>query len=176
MSHILPDILQEKLALVFCGTAASIKSAEIGAYYGNPTNAFWRTLHEIGLTPHQLQPTEFRTVAKYGIGLTDIAKHVSGNDDVLSIDDFDCSGLTEKIKIYQPHILAFTSKRGYREWRSLSSSKPVAYGWQDDMIGQTKIYVLPSPSGAARGYWDISVWQVLAETVQQLRINYGKYD
>lgn len=176
MSHILPDILQEGLRVVFCGTAASTKSAEVGAYYGNPTNAFWRTLYEIGLTPYQLQPTEFRTVKAYGIGLTDIAKHVSGNDDILSTDDFDGIGLTEKIDTYQPQILAFTSKRGYREWRGIASSKSVAYGWQDNMIGQTKIFVLPSPSGAARGYWDISVWQALAETVQQAKVDYGKYD
>jgi double-stranded uracil-DNA glycosylase len=176
MSHILPDVLQEGLILVFCGTAASVKSAEIGAYYANPSNAFWRTLHEVGLTPRQLNPTEFRSLIHYGIGLTDIAKHVSGNDNVLSMDDFDSVGLTEKMKTYQPQILAFTSKRGYREWRGIVSSKSVSYGWQDDMIGQTKIYVLPSPSGAARGYWDVSVWQALAEAVQQVRLKYGKHD
>ena len=176
MSDILPDVLQEGLILVFCGTAASAKSAEVGAYYANPTNAFWRTLYEIGLTPSQLHPTEFRTLTDYGVGLTDIAKSVSGNDDILSMDDFDASGLTQKIEVYQPNILAFTSKRGYREWRGLASNKAVAYGWQDDMIGQTKIYVLPSPSGAARGYWDSSVWQTLADTVQDLRVKHGKYD
>lgn len=176
MSDILPDVLQDGLIIVFCGTAASAKSADVGAYYANPTNAFWRTLHEIGLTPRQLNPTEFRTLAQVHIGLTDIAKHISGNDTDLSADDFDHIGLTQKIEIYQPKILAFTSKRAYREWRAITSSQPVAYGWQNETIGETKIYVLPSPSGAARGYWDDSVWQTLAETYQQLRVNYGKYD
>lgn len=173
---ILPDVLQEGLIIVFCGTAASAKSAEIGAYYANPTNAFWRTLHTIGLTSRQLHPTEFRILVTYHIGLTDIAKNVSGNDNDLSLDDFDSNGLTQKVETYKPQILVFTSKRGYREWRGIKPSKSVAYGWQNEAIGRTKIYVLPSPSGAARGYWDISVWQTLAETYQQLRAKHGKYD
>ncbi len=176
MSHILPDVLEKGLILVFCGTAASAKSAEAGAYYANPTNAFWRTLYEIGLTERQLDPIEFRLLTEYGIGLTDIAKQATGNDYVLTMEDFDRVGLTEKIESYQPKILAFTSKRGYREWRGIASSKTVAYSWQSEMIGQSKIYVLPSPSGAARGYWDKSVWQRLADEVQQLRVKHGKYD
>lgn len=176
MSDVLPDVIQKGLTVVFCGTAASAKSAEVGAYYANPTNAFWRTLYEIGLTPYQLHPSEFRLLTQYGIGLTDIAKQASGNDDVLMQDDFDRVGLTAKIEIAQPNILAFTSKRGFREWRGIPSNKAVAYGWQNEVIGQTKIYVLPSPSGAARSYWDVSVWRTLAENVQQLRVKHGKYD
>ena len=128
MSDILPDVLQEGLIIVFCGTAASAKSAEVGAYYANPTNAFWRTLYDIGITARQLDPTEFRTLTQLRIGLTDLAKQVSGNDKDLSADDFDSARVTQKIETYQPDILAFTSKRAYRAWRNITSSKPVAYG------------------------------------------------
>ncbi len=169
MSDILPDVLKTGLIVVFCGTAASTKSAELGAYYGNPTNKFWLALHTIGLTPRQLDPTEFRTVTAYGIGFTDIAKQAVGNDRVLNDDDFDRDDLTQKMKHYQPQILAFTSKRAYREWRGIKSNKSVSYGWQDDTIEQTKIYVLTSPSGAASGYWDIAIWQALADTYTLLR-------
>lgn len=176
MTDILPDILQDGLIVVFCGTAASAKSAQVGAYYGNPTNAFWRALHEVGLTPHQFNPQEFRDLVNYRIGLTDAAKKVSGNDSNLKSGDFDSTTLTEKITLYQPKILAFTSKRAYRAWRGLSTSKQVSYGFQQDTIGQTLIFVLPSPSGAARGYWDISHWQTLADRYQQLRIQHGNLD
>lgn len=176
MTDILPDILQEGLIVVFCGTAASAKSAQVGAYYGNPTNAFWRALHEVGLTRHQFKPQEFRDLTHARIGLTDVAKKASGNDSDLKSDDFDGAELTEKIKVYQPNILAFTSKRAYRAWRGLSASKQVSYGFQDDLIGKTRIFVLPSPSGAARGYWDISHWQILADAYQQLRNQHGNLD
>lgn len=174
MTDILPDVLDTGLLVVFCGTAASEKSAEVGAPYGNPTNKFWRTLHEIGITPHQFEPTEFRSVLEYGIGITDMAKGAIGNDNVLNPDDFDSDLLTQKIKKFQPHILAFTSKRAYREWLGISSSKRVNYGWQDETIGTTKIFVLTSPSGAASGYWDITVWQTLADTYKELK--HGEYN
>jgi len=176
MSDILPDMLAHDVIVVFCGTAASTKSAEVGAYYGNPTNAFWRTLYETGMTPHQLQPTDFKTLKDFAIGLTDVAKGAVGNDDVLSNDDFDRDSLTQKIELYQPEILAFTSKRAYRAWRGVSSSKAVQYGWQAEGIGETRIYVLTSPSGAARGYWDIAVWQTLADTYTELRTTHGDND
>lgn len=169
MTHILPDVLQSDLIVVFCGTAASAKSAAMGAYYANPTNAFWRTLYEIGLTPHQFKASDFRELVRYKIGLTDVAKSAKGNDSDLQPTDFDSMGLVQKIEHYQPHILAFTSKRAYRESRNLLTGKRVDYGWQQDTIGQTQLFVLPSPSGAARGYWDISVWQTLAGAYQHMK-------
>ena len=42
--HILPDVLQPGLALVFCGTAAGKRSAAERAYYAHPGNMFWRAL------------------------------------------------------------------------------------------------------------------------------------
>ena len=176
MTDVLPDVLQTDLIIVFCGTAASASSAQMRAYYANPTNAFWQTLYEVGFTPHRMKAKAFRSLVDYRLGLTDVAKKVSGNDRDLSDDDFDGIRLTQKIESYQPHILAFTSKRAYRAWQGISSSKAVAYGWQDKRIGKTKLFVLPSPSGAARGYWDISIWQMLVDHYQQLRASYGEHD
>ena len=51
MIDVLPDVLQDDLVVVFCGTAASTVSAREGAYYANASNAFWRALHETGMTP-----------------------------------------------------------------------------------------------------------------------------
>jgi TDG/mug DNA glycosylase family protein len=158
MGIVLPDVLEPNLKVVFCGTAAGEMSARLGAYYANPTNRFWSTLYKIGLTPYQLQPSEFRTVTQYGIGLTDLAKQTSGSDSVLSKTDFDRSGLREKMLRYQPAVLAFTSKRGAQEY---FERKTVDYGLQAEQIGETKVFVLPSPSGAARSYWDETHWFAL---------------
>lgn len=163
---ILPDVLEPHLKVVFCGTAAGAMSAKLGAYYANPTNRFWSTLYKIGLTPYQLQASEFKSVTQYGIGLTDLAKHVSGSDNVLSKADFGATALHEKILKYQPKILAFTSKRGAQEY---FGRKSVDYGLQAEQIGETRLFVLPSPSGAARSYWDETHWfalVVLAGTFQ----------
>jgi len=55
---VLPDVLAPGLAIVFCGTAVGTVSARRRAYYAGPGNAFWPTLHRVGLTPRQLLPEE----------------------------------------------------------------------------------------------------------------------
>src|SRR5207248_473457 len=49
--HRLPDQLRPNLRLVFVGTAASTRSAELGHYYAHPGNRFWHAIHEAGITP-----------------------------------------------------------------------------------------------------------------------------
>ena len=77
---ILPDVLAPGLRIVFCGTAAGAVPAARGFYYAHPQNRFWRALHAAGLTPRLLAASEFATLPAYGLGLTDIAKSVSGMD------------------------------------------------------------------------------------------------
>jgi len=162
--HILPDVLTPNLRVVFCGTAASTISAQRGAYYANPTNRFWGTLYEIGLTPRLLSPGEFRTVIEYGIGLTDLVKYRSGQDVVLRREDFDAAGLRAKIERYQPRVLAFDSKNAAQ----MFYGHKVDYGRQADPFGVTTVFVLPSTSGAARKFWDVTQWFALAEWVKSL--------
>ena len=163
--HILPDVLKIGLALVFCGTAAGKRSAAEGAYYAHPGNLFWRALHQAALTPRLLAPAEFPQLPNYGIGLTDLAKHHIGNDNQLPRDAFDAAALIAKIEHYAPRVLAFTSKNGARA----ALGRSVDYGLQTATIGDTQIFVLPSPSGQARGHWTIAPWLALAELTRTVR-------
>ena len=163
MNEVLPDLLDNGLILVFCGTAASAVSARAGAYYANSTNAFWRTLYATSLTTRLFRPCEFRALLGQKIGLTDLAKFASGSDRSLRPGDFDRGRLRDNICRFRPQVMAFTSKAAWRGWTGASASRAVAYGWQDEVMMATRFYVLPSPSGAARGYWDISLWQMLAD-------------
>ena len=148
------------LRLVVCGSAAGTRSAELGAYYAGPGNRFWGMLHRVGLTPAILAPAEFRGVLAYGIGLTDIVKTAFGPDSSLRPTDFDRGGLKRRIETYQPKILAFNGKRSAAAFFGRS----VAYGYQLNRdIGITRIYVAPSTSGAARGFWDEGYWRRVAE-------------
>ena len=58
-AHKLPDVVLPGLKVVFCGTAAGTRSAQVGAYYAGRGNKFWRTLFQVGLTPRPLDPHEF---------------------------------------------------------------------------------------------------------------------
>lgn len=156
--HVLPDVLADNLTTVFCGSAAGTASARRGAYYAGPGNAFWPTLYRVGLTARQLHPDEYQTVTRFGLGLTDLVKTIAGSDSVLREHHFDGDGLRQKILAYRPRLLAFTSKRAAQEFLQ----RPVGYGLQQERIENTTLFVLPSPSGAARGHWDLKPWQALA--------------
>lgn len=162
--YILPDVLDYGLKVVFCGTAAGTASAKAGAYYAGSGNRFWQSVYYIGLTPYPFKPENFQDVIRFGIGLTDLAKHTFGQDIDLSPSDFDDASLRDKIRKYTPKVLAFTSKNAAKAFFHYPS---VQYGLHSSMIDSTQVFVLPSPSGAARGFWDISHWYDLAAIVKQ---------
>ena len=161
---ILPDVLASDLALVFCGTAAGTRSAAEHAYYAHPGNLFWRALHQARLTPRRLAPAEFPLLPRYGIGLTDLAKCHSGNDNELPRDAFDVDALHAKIHRYQPRLLAFTSKNAARA----ALGHAVHYGLQNETFGTTQVFVLPSPSGQARGHWCLDPWLALYQLYRRV--------
>jgi len=164
---ILPDRLKPGLRLVFCGTAAGKQSALQKAYYANRQNKFWRTLHQVGLTPRQFAPDEFRLLWELGIGLTDIAKHAYGMDHQLPKDALGpeaVAALKARILKARPRILAFTSLNGGRK---VMGPKAVA-GEQPNLLGQTCVFILPSPSPLAANHWDIKPWRELAKAVEAL--------
>ncbi|MDE2951322.1 MAG: mismatch-specific DNA-glycosylase [Chloroflexota bacterium] len=166
MTEILPDVLDFGLVLVFCGTAASKISARHGAYYANPGNRFWRTLCQVGFTSSLYEPSEFLNLLDLRIGLTDVAKGKAGVDADLKRSDFAPGALNAKMLRFKPQVLAFTSKAAWRAWKNRGAKHSVSWGWQDETLGGTRIYVLPSPSGAARRYWDLDPWLALADDYQ----------
>lgn len=153
------------LRVVFCGTAPSKVSARLGAYYANPSNRFWSTLHAVGLLPVPLAPRDFPRLPVYGLGLTDLAKHAQGVDSALRPEDFDVAALWAKIDHFQPRWLAFTSKKAAAVALGLKTSQ-IAYGPQDETRGATRLFVLPSPSAQAQVYWNIDYWHLLARLSQ----------
>jgi TDG/mug DNA glycosylase family protein len=166
---VLPDLLQPGLTLVFCGTAPGTVSAQRKQYYAHPQNKFWETLYEIKLTPHLLDPMDYRSLTKFGIGLTDIAKHASGMDHQLPKGTLGAAAadeLRQRIQKARPKILAFTSKRAGQCF----CGPNIPFGKQDMRIADTEIWVLPSPSPAARRSWKINkgIWQNLADEAAKL--------
>jgi TDG/mug DNA glycosylase family protein len=169
MTTILPDVLAENLRIVFCGTAAGRKSAQVGAYYAGLGNLFWPTLYRVRLTPRLFQPHQFREVLQYGIGLTDMAQQVFGADTDLKKTDFATNDFRLKIERYAPAIVAFNGKKSASIFLEQSTNL-IAYGLQSAAIGKTKIFVLPSTSARARSFWDESYWQYLADFAAEMPI------
>jgi TDG/mug DNA glycosylase family protein len=161
---VLRDLLRHGLKAVFCGTQAGSQSARRGAYYAGRGNRFWPTLHDVGLTPVRLAPEQYAELLDYQIGLTDVAKKTSGADSLLRRTHVDVTFFA-KIERYAPRMLAFNGKRA----ASLALKVPgpaLVYGRQGTMIGNTEVFVLPSTSGAASGFWDARHWQDFARHIE----------
>lgn len=159
----LPDVLADDLEIVFCGSAAGRASAARGAYYAGPGNRFWPMLAEVGLTPRRLAPEEFPLLPGFGLGLTDLCQRASGADRELPGDTDDPAALAAKIRRHRPRWLAFVGKRPAKVFLGRRYVAPGAQA--DSPFAGTGLFVLPSPSGAARGHWDPAPWRELSRRV-----------
>ena len=159
----LNDLLTPNLSLVFCGTAAGTTSAKRGQYYAGKGNKFWRTLFETGLTLRQLDPSEYQLLLTFGIGLTDIVKGQSGMDNAIDFRRASRESFWEKILRCRPGILCFNGKKAAQ---AFLGGKSPNFSLQPVAIGITRLFVAPSTSGAASGYWDISIWQDLSDLLE----------
>jgi len=150
--HILEDILNYGLLLVFCGSAASRISAERGCYYCGPGNKFWPQFSRItgaeNLLPASIE--DCRIVLKYRIGLTDLNKTESGSDKSLSIKQYDRERFIRAMLEYAPEYIVFNGKAAAKY---ALKKKYVSYGLQFDKIGESQVFVAPSTSGLSANDW-----------------------
>ena len=140
-------------------------SAKAGAYYAHPQNKFWRILHETKLTPELLQPHRYRDLRNHRIGLTDFVKTHFGMDHQLPLSqlaEMARARLRASILQHRPKFLAFTGKTAGQ--RFLGGKRD--YGEQIEAIADTRIWILPSTSGAANGSWHPEIWHQFAEQVR----------
>jgi|ETNmetMinimDraft_35_1059890.scaffolds.fasta_scaffold128979_2 TDG/mug DNA glycosylase family protein len=159
--EILVDLIVPNLNVIFCGTAAGPNSARTNNYYSNKGNKFYAVLADVGLTTSQIKPENFYKLVNYGIGLTDLSKHAYGTDNQIIENDYDTMHVYDLTIKYSPKILAFNGKNAAKEFLE----RWVDYGEQNETVGTTKLFVLPSTSGKAASYWDQSYWSELAQTV-----------
>ncbi|HEY1876691.1 MAG TPA: mismatch-specific DNA-glycosylase [Rhizomicrobium sp.] len=165
--HVLPDRLKPGLKLVFCGTAAGRQSALQQAYYAHGQNKFWKTLYEVELTPSLFLPHDYEKLWEFGIGLTDIAKYAYGMDHQLpgeALGPKAVAALVARIRKVRPAILAFTSLNGGRKVMGARAEA----GEQPERMGETRVFIMPSPSPLAANHWDIGPWRDLAKAVKKL--------
>jgi double-stranded uracil-DNA glycosylase len=165
---LVPDLLAPGLDLVFCGTAPSPASFKARAYYANPGNAFWPTLHAVGLTPERFTPQRYPELLAWRIGLTDLNKTEYGSDHELTASAMDAGSLHAKLRKYRPAAIAFTSKNA----ASLALGvKAPAYGRHAGLLEGAVAFVLASPSGRARSFWTIEPWRAAAAFVMERRLS-----
>ena len=142
----LPDLLRSGLDVVFCGINPGLYSAAIGHHFGRPGNRFWPTLFAAGFTPHLFTGFNDHELLSLNFGATNIAPRTTATADQLSSDELvrGAHSLRRKIREYQPRFLAVL---GITAYRSAFLLPKAALGLQLELIGSTRVWVLPNPSG-----------------------------
>ena len=145
----LPDQLCDGLKVVFVGTAAGRHSAETRAYYAHPGNRFWRTLHEVGLTPNSSHMS--------------IETYWNSGSASQTLQRWCRAWITRSIhpSLNRELFGTFTSKRAASLWL-VQRTGQIGLGRQHKRPDFPETFVLSSPSGAATRYWNLDSWRELA--------------
>jgi TDG/mug DNA glycosylase family protein len=147
----LPDILVERLDVIFCGINPGLSAAVAGHHFVGRSNRFWRVIHQAGFTPAEIHPENDRTILEYRCGLTTVVERPTARADQLAAREFTDAAkrFKEKIALHMPRFVAFLGKAAYA---ALSDRRAIAWGPQPTALGGAAVWVLPNPSGRNRAF------------------------
>ncbi|HEY0694967.1 MAG TPA: G/U mismatch-specific DNA glycosylase [Kribbella sp.] len=151
MEQVLPDLIRPGLDVLFCGINPGLVSAATGHHFARPGNRFWPALHISGFTPRQFRPDEQADLLGLGLGITNVVDRASARADELTRAEFAAGGeqLVQKVLANEPKWLAVVGVTAYRD---AFGERKAAMGRQQRLIGSTRVWILPNPSGLNAHY------------------------
>ena len=160
----IPDVIAPGLRVLFSGINPGLYSAATGYHFARPGNRFWPALHQSGFTPRQLRPDEQEQLLGLGLGITNVVDRATARADELTAQELRDGGaaLLAKAARLRPRWLAVVGVTAYRT----AFGRPGAgLGPQELTAGDTRLWVLPNPSGLNAH----ATAPVLAERFRELR-------
>jgi TDG/mug DNA glycosylase family protein len=111
-----------------------------------------------------LSPFDERELLALGYGITNIVQRATAGADELTEAELavGAHALIGKVRRYRPRVLAVL---GIAAYRTAFARPQAGLGMQDETIGDTRLWVLPNPSGLNAHY----TLQGLADAFRQLR-------
>ncbi|MBJ6999770.1 G/U mismatch-specific DNA glycosylase [Streptomyces sp. SID4946] len=163
--RLVPDVVAGGLRVLFCGINPGLMTAATGHHFARPGNRFWPVLHLSGFTPRRLEPAEQGDLLSYGLGITNVVARATARADELTAEEYAEGGrlLTEKVRQLAPRWLAVV---GVTAYRAAFADRTARIGPQQRTIGDTRIWVLPNPSGL-NAHWTVAT---MAEEYGRLRL------
>jgi len=145
------DVIAPDLCVLFCGINPGLYTAAVGHHFARPGNRFWPALYAAGFTDRLLSPFDERELLKNGYGITNVVKRATATADLLTKEEIVAGGerLRAKVFRYRPRVLAVLGVGAYRTAFNQPKAK---VGRQEDVIGNTVLWVLPNPSGLNANY------------------------
>ncbi|MFJ6983886.1 MULTISPECIES: G/U mismatch-specific DNA glycosylase [unclassified Streptomyces] len=169
--RVVPDVVADGLHVLFCGINPGLMTAATGHHFARPGNRFWPVLHLSGFTPRLLKPEEQGELPGHGLGITNVVARATARADELSAEEYREGGrlLTAKVARLRPRWLAVV---GVTAYRAAFDDRTAQVGPQDRLIGDTRIWALPNPSGL-NAHWTTAT---MAEEFARLRVAAGGED
>ncbi|MFJ3493496.1 G/U mismatch-specific DNA glycosylase [Streptomyces sp. NPDC086091] len=166
--RVVPDVVADGLHVLFCGINPGLMTAATGHHFARPGNRFWPVLHLSGFTPRLLKPEEQGELPGHGLGITNVVARATARADELSAEEYREGGrlLTAKVARLRPRWLAVV---GVTAYRAAFDDRTAQVGPQDRLIGDTRIWALPNPSGL-NAHWTTAT---MAEEFARLRVAAG---
>ena len=163
--RIIQDVIAPELKVLFCGINPGLYTAAVGHHFARPGNRFWPALHAAGFTDRLLAPSEERELLRSGYGITNVVPRATTAASELSAAEFVEGGRTleAKVRSYRPRVLAVLGIGAYRTAFALPRA---SLGLQPERLGDTRVWVLPNPSGLNANYRPAE----LAELFRELRL------
>jgi TDG/mug DNA glycosylase family protein len=145
------DVIAPDLRVLFCGINPGLYTAAVGHHFARPGNRFWPALYAAGFTDRLLSPFDERELLKSGYGITNVVPRATASADMLTKEEIVAGGerLRAKVLRYRPRILAVLGLGAYRT--AFNQPKAVV-GPQEERMGNTRLWVLPNPSGLNANY------------------------
>lgn len=180
----LPDYLRPGLDLVFIGINPGLYSVQRGHYFARTTSRFWpgfsasKLSAEVrrGLGVKLLLPEHDRELPRFGIGFTDVVKRPTANASGLSPADFQQGAplLLRKLRRNSPAVACFHGLTAFRPFLKLvlKVDRVPSLGEQPEIIGSTRLFVVPNPSPANAHFTlqDQTAWyDRLADFIAQVK-------
>ncbi|MEV7319624.1 G/U mismatch-specific DNA glycosylase [Streptomyces sp. NPDC093970] len=162
--RLVPDVIADGLDVLFCGINPGLMTAATGHHFARPGNRFWPVLHLSGFTPRLLKPAEQGELPSYGLGITNVVARATARADELTAAEYTEGGrlLTAKVARTRPRWLAVV---GVTAYRAAFGDRTARVGPQQRLIGDTRVWVLPNPSGL-NAHWTAAT---MAEEFGRLR-------
>ncbi|MGW1750582.1 G/U mismatch-specific DNA glycosylase [Streptomyces sp. NPDC002092] len=166
--RLVPDVVADGLSVLFCGINPGLMTAATGHHFARPGNRFWPVLHRSGFTPRLLKPSEQSELLSYGLGITNVVARATARADELDPEEYREGGrlLALKVARLRPRWLAVV---GVTAYRAAFDDRRAQVGPQERTFGETRVWVLPNPSGL-NAHWTV---ETMAEEFARLRVRAG---
>lgn len=150
-ARLLPDVAAPDLSVLLTGINPGLYSAWTGHHFARPGNRFWPALHRSGFTPRLFRPDEQDELIPLGLGITNVVGRPTARAGELTTDELVAGGeeLRAKVRRLRPRWLAVC---GITAYRAAFGESEAVIGEQATTVGDTRIWVLPNPSGLNAHY------------------------